>query len=261
MKLENYLNPVFDKRVEFFFLNLKYPWDILKKISKQIDIFFEQIKNPVIIKVPTIISEKTNKEYLNGIFIQKTTYLEQNYYDPNYLIFIAAGTLLEAGAMIKSRTLILGPSEIRQGAYIRGNVIIGSHSIVGHTTEIKNSILMNHVEAGHFTYIGDSIIGSYTNLGAGSKISNLEFRTLQNKKENVFPSLDLNIKGNNINTKLSKFGSIIGEGTEIGCNAVLSPCILLGKESCVFPNVCVPKGVYPKSSKLTSLKQCKRSQL
>ena len=96
----------------------------------------------------------------------------------NLGIRIGSGTILEPTAIIKGPAIIGKNNDIRQGAYMRGNVMVGDHCVIGHCTEIKNSILMNHVEAGHFNYVGDSILGSYVNMGAGSRLANVQFRSL-----------------------------------------------------------------------------------
>ena len=165
-------------------------------------------------------------------------------------IFLDKGTVLEPSAIIKGPALIGKGCEIRQGAYLRGNVVVGDHCIIGHNTEIKNSILMNHTEAGHFNYIGDSIIGSYVNLGAGSRLANLEFRSPENKRDVLFPRILMDVEGKEIHTGRSKFGAVLGDYVEVGCNAVLSPAVLLGKESWVYPNFTVPKGYYPPQTRL-----------
>jgi acetyltransferase-like isoleucine patch superfamily enzyme len=165
-------------------------------------------------------------------------------------IVLDKGTVLEPSAIIKGPALIGKGCEIRQGAYLRGNVVVGDHCVIGHNTEIKNSILMNHSEAGHFNYIGDSIIGSYVNLGAGSRLANLEFRSPADKRDMLFPRILMEVDGKEIHTGRSKFGAVLGDYAEIGCNAVLSPAVLLGKESWVYSNVTVPKGYYPPQTRL-----------
>ena len=165
-------------------------------------------------------------------------------------IFLDKGTVLEPSAIIKGPALIGKACEIRQGAYLRGNVVVGDHCVIGHNTEIKNSILMNHTEVGHFNYIGDSIIGSYVNLGAGSRLANLEFRSPADKRDMLFPRILMEVDGKEIHTGRSKFGAVLGDYAEVGCNAVLSPAVLLGKESCIYPNVTVPKGYYPPLTRL-----------
>ena len=201
-------------------------------------------------------------DFLEGsYFVTSTQVLEGDFIDPELKIFIGQGTLLEAGATIKDHSIIEKNCEIRQGAYIRGSVFIGTHSVVGHTTEIKNSVFIKHVEAGHFAYIGNSIIGSYSNLGAGTKISNLQFRTLKDKEEENFPEIVLTVQGELLRTGLDKIGSIIGDGGETGCNSVLSPAVLLGPESWIVPNLCVPKGAYPSRSILKSMDECRLKKL
>jgi len=165
-------------------------------------------------------------------------------------IFLDKGTVLEPSAIIKGPALIGKGCEIRQGAYLRGNVVVGDHCVIGHNTEIKNSILMDYTEAGHFNYIGDSIIGSYVNLGAGSRLANLEFRSSENKRDMLFPRILMEVDGKEIHTGRSKFGAVLGDYVEVGCNAVLSPAVLLGKESWVYPNLTVPKGYYPPQTRL-----------
>jgi acetyltransferase-like isoleucine patch superfamily enzyme len=166
-------------------------------------------------------------------------------------IFLDRGTVLEPSAIIKGPAIIGKDCEIRQGAYLRGTVLVGDHCIIGHNTEVKHSIIMNHTEAGHFNYIGDSIIGSYVNLGAGSRLANLELRSPADKRDALFPRIRLEVEGKEVRTGRSKLGAVLGDYVEVGCNAVLSPAVLLGKESWVYPNVTVPKGYYPPQTRLS----------
>ena len=103
---------------------------------------------------------------------------------------------------------------------------------------------MNHVEAGHFNYIGDSILGSYINMGAGSRLANIQFRGLQEKMKNFINDIEVPIESKLISTGLSKFGAIIGDNVEVGCNAVLCPGALIGKDNWIYPNCTVPKGFH-----------------
>ncbi len=152
---------------------------------------------------------------------------------------IGEGTVVEPGALIKGPTIIGRSSEIRQGAYIRGSSLIGERCIVGHATEMKNAVMLNRVTAGHFAYIGDSILGSDVNLGAGTKLANLSI---------IGSQVNLRIAGVLHKTGLKKFGAILGDNCETGCNSVTSPGTLLGKKSIVVPNVTVPNGYHkPKS--------------
>lgn len=160
-------------------------------------------------------------------------------------IWIGKGTILEPTAIIKGPAIIGEFCDIRQGAYIRGNVLTGSRCVIGHTTEVKNSLLMNHSESGHFNYIGDSVIGSYVNMGAGSKLANLQFRNLEEKTEDFIHPIKIKKDGKVIDTQKSKLGAILGDNVELGCNAVICPGSLVGKGSKIYPNSSLPKGYYP----------------
>lgn len=154
-------------------------------------------------------------------------------------IFIGPGVVLEPGVLVKGPTLIGGDTELRQGAYIRGKCIVGRGCVVGHTTEMKSSVMLDGAKAGHFAYIGDSILGNSTNLGAGTKLANL--------KMGGTPVV-IKVAGERIDTGLRKFGAIIGDGVEIGCNAVTNPGTLLGKRAVVLPVSSVRAGYYPPES-------------
>lgn len=123
--------------------------------------------------------------------------------------------------------LIIGPdNEIRHNAFIRGGVIVGDSCVVGNSTELKNCILVSHVEAPHFNYVGDSILGRYSHLGAGSITSNIKAN-----RSNVI----LNYQNELIETGLRKFGAIVGDHVEVGCNAVLNPGVIIGKNTIIYP--------------------------
>jgi len=228
------------------FEKFEFIWDPLKSISNYIDNYFGQL--PQDIKRISIFQGlgltdpgvKDPGAYVrNWIEIKAPLYLEK------YRIFLDKGTTLEPSAIIKGPCYIGPGCEVRHGAYIRGNVIIGEKCVIGHNTEVKNSILMNHTEAGHFNYIGDSILGSYINLGAGAKLANVEFRSPEDKSKENFPSIKHIDGTKEIDTQLPKFGAILGDNVEIGCNAVICPGTLVAKENWVYPNVTLPKGMYP----------------
>jgi len=160
-------------------------------------------------------------------------------------IRIGRGTVLEPTAIIKSPAIIGGHCEVRQGAYLRGNVLVGDHCVIGHATEIKNSIVMDHSEAGHFNYIGDSILGHHVNLGAGSRLANLQFRTPDEMRTGALLPVVVEIGGERVSTGLTKFGAVVGDYVEVGCNSVLCPGALVGRESWIYPNTTVAKGYYP----------------
>ena len=143
-------------------------------------------------------------------------------------VSIGEGTLVEDGAMIKGPAIIGRNCQIRHGAYIRENVIIGDNCMVGNSTEIKNSLLLNDAQAPHFNYVGDSILGYKAHLGAGVKISNFTL---------FGANISVEIDGQPFDTGLRKFGALLGDGCEIGCNAVLSPGSIIGRDSIIYPNV------------------------
>ncbi len=143
-------------------------------------------------------------------------------------VFIGEGTVLEDGVMIKGPAIIGKNCKIRHNAYIRENVIIGDNCVVGNSTEIKNSLLFNGAQAPHYNYVGDSILGHKAHLGAGVKISNYK----------LFPgNIELELDGKPFDTGLRKFGALLGDGVEVGCNAVLNPGSIIGRGAVIYPNV------------------------
>jgi len=143
-------------------------------------------------------------------------------------VFIGEGTLVEDGAMIKGPAIIGRNCEIRHNAYIRQQVIIGDDCVIGNSCEVKNSILLNHAVAPHFNYIGDSILGHKAHLGAGVKISNFKL---------VSGTITVEIDDKPFDTGLRKFGALLGDNTDIGCNAVLNPGSIVGRGSIIYPNI------------------------
>ena len=143
-------------------------------------------------------------------------------------VFIGEGTTVEDGVMIKGPAIIGQNCQIRHNAYIRENVIIGDDCVIGNSSELKNSLLFNGAQVPHFNYIGDSILGHKAHLGAGVKISNVK----------LFPgNIEVEIDGVPFDTGLRKFGALLGDGAEAGCNAVLNPGSILGRGAVVYPNV------------------------
>src|SRR5450759_1996704 len=143
-------------------------------------------------------------------------------------VFIGEGTVVEDGAMIKGPAIIGRNCQIRHNAYIRENVIIGDDCVVGNSSELKNALLFNGAQVPHYNYVGDSILGYKAHLGAGVKISNVK----------LFPgNIEVEVDGVPFDTGLRKFGALLGDGVEAGCNAVLNPGSILGRGAVVYPNV------------------------
>ena len=149
--------------------------------------------------------------------------------ESNGPVHIVDGSLIGPSAHIEGPSYIAG--EVRHGAYVRSHSWICRGAVVGHATEVKHSLLLPGAKAPHFNYVGDSILGRGVNLGAGCKLSNLRN-----------DGREIRIHNLGVDTGLRKFGAILGEGVQIGCNAVCNPGTVLGTDCNVWPNVTVSGG-------------------
>ncbi len=118
-------------------------------------------------------------------------------------------------------------------------------AVVGHVTEVKNSVFFAKAEAGHFAYVGDSLLGRHVNLGAGTKLANLQLRTPAQKEGREPYSVILERDGETMDTGLRKLGAVLGDDVEIGCNTVTSPGTLVGPRTWIYSTTTVRKGFYP----------------
>lgn len=143
-------------------------------------------------------------------------------------VVIGEGTVVEPGAMIKGPAIIGKNCQIRHNAYIRENVIVGDHCVVGNASELKNALLFNGVQAPHYNYVGDSILGHKAHLGAGVICSNLK---------SLPGNVAITVNGQTLDTGLRKFGALVGDGAEVGCNSVLNPGSILGRSAIIYPSV------------------------
>lgn len=190
------LSPLFDGK--------EYPWEVIGKIKDFIASF---IKNPV----------GDYKEIAEGVYVGRDVKISPL-------------------ATIMPPAIIGDGTELRPGAFVRGNVITGRDCVIGNSTEIKNSLLLDKVAAPHYNYIGDSIIGNHAHLGAGVICSNL--------KSDKTP---VTVKGKeNYCTGLKKMGAILGDYAEIGCGCVLNPGTVVGKHTSVYPLTSI-RGVIPEN--------------
>ncbi|MEP6602713.1 MAG: UDP-N-acetylglucosamine diphosphorylase [Spartobacteria bacterium] len=192
------------------FENQKYVWDALKQISSYLKFRLK----------PAVMGELLGKPYISNH------------------VFVGAGTIVEQGAMLKGPAWIGQNCHIRSGCYVRENVIVGDGVVMGNSCEFKNSILFDEVQVPHFNYVGDSILGYRAHLGAGVILSNVK---LDHREISVAAT------DGQIATGLTKFGAIIGDRTEIGCNAVINPGSVLGRDCLIYPGANF-RGVLPDSS-------------
>ncbi|MDR3179077.1 MAG: UDP-N-acetylglucosamine pyrophosphorylase [Oscillospiraceae bacterium] len=190
------------KTISFkIFDNKIYPWEVLSHLSSFIF-------------------------YLGGkLSSDKYIFYKEN-------IWIAKNSRISELASINGPTIIDEEAEIRPSAFIRQNSIIGKNVVVGNSTEIKNSILFDNVQVPHYNYVGDSVLGYKSHLGAGVILSNV-------KSDKTKITVHLGDK--NLPTNLKKFGAILGDFAEIGCNSVLNPGTIIGKNSVVYP-LCSVRG-------------------
>ncbi|MBX7208262.1 MAG: UDP-N-acetylglucosamine diphosphorylase [Verrucomicrobiaceae bacterium] len=141
-------------------------------------------------------------------------------------VFIGEDSIIEPNAVIKGPCWIGRNCQIRSGCYIRENVIIGDGVVVGNSSEFKNCIVFNGCEVPHFNYVGDSILGHKAHLGAGVILSNVRLDR---------QPVSVRVGEKNFPTGLRKFGAIIGDHAEIGCNSVINPGSVIGRRSVIHP--------------------------
>ena len=149
-------------------------------------------------------------------------------------VHVEGAVFIDPSVKLPPHATIIGPAwigpgtEIRPGAYIRGNVIVGANCVLGNSCEFKNCLLMDGAQVPHFSYVGDSILGNGAHLGAGVILSNLRLDQ---------QAISVRLPEGVFDTGLRKFGAILGDKAEVGCNAVLQPGTILGKRALVMPTV------------------------
>lgn len=153
-------------------------------------------------------------------------------------IWVAKSATVAPTAFLNGPLIIDEEAEIRHCAFIRGNAIVGKGSVVGNSTELKNVVIFNSVQVPHYNYVGDSILGYKSHMGAGSITSNVKSdKTLVVVKE----------EKEQIETGLKKFGAMLGDHVEVGCNSVLNPGTVIGRNTNVYP-LSMVRGVVPANS-------------
>lgn len=152
-------------------------------------------------------------------------------------VWVAKSATVYPSAYIQGPCIIDEEAEVRHCAFIRGNAIVGKGAVVGNSTELKNVVLFNKVQVPHYNYVGDSILGFRSHMGAGSITSNFK-----SDKTQVWVHGEEEIE-----TGLRKFGAMLGDDVEVGCNSVLNPGTVVCKNSNIYPVSCV-RGVVPPNS-------------
>jgi acetyltransferase-like isoleucine patch superfamily enzyme len=224
--LEDYLSGLFGKPRPLS--------NISGQIEKTIVIHGGEVRHDL--DVTTSGPKNSVQVYSKGELIEDASVIMPGAYLFDDKVILGSGVIVEPGALLKGPVVIGNSAEIRQGAYVRGNCIIGDRCVVGHTTEIKGSIMLDGAQAGHFAYIGDSILGKDVNLGAGTKLANLR----------IIPgTVKVPFENERHDTGRRKMGAVLGDGTQTGCNSVTSPGTLVGPGSSIYPGVVVPAGYHP----------------
>ena len=186
------------------FTEAEYPWEVLPRIH---DFILELGK-----RLPEEIYEKRGED-----------------------IWVARSAKVAPSACLNGPLIIDEEAEVRHCAFVRGNAIVGKGAVVGNSTELKNVVLFNKVQVPHYNYVGDSILGFKSHMGAGSITSNVKSdKTLVVVKNGE----------EKIETGLKKMGAMLGDHVEVGCNSVLNPGTVIGRNSNVYPTSCV-RGVIP----------------
>ena len=184
-----------------------YPWEALKGIKDEI----------------IRLGEKLDKSQYNEVAPQVWVHVTAT---------VAPTAYLGAPCIIGAKT------EVRHGAFVRGSALVGEGCVVGNSVELKNVILFDNVQVPHYNYVGDSILGYKSHMGAGSITSNVK----SDKTLVVVRSAEESIE-----TGLKKMGAMLGDLVEVGCNSVLNPGTVIGRESNIYPLSCV-RGVVPEKS-------------
>ncbi|MGN0131910.1 MAG: UDP-N-acetylglucosamine pyrophosphorylase [Lachnospiraceae bacterium] len=180
---------------QFLFEGIDYPWEVLPRIEA----FIMQLG-------PMLPADEFDKIGDN--------------------VWIAKTAVIADTASITGPCIIDENAQIRHCAFIRGNAIIGKGAVVGNSCEIKNSLLFDEVEVPHYNYVGDSVLGYKAHLGAGAITSNIK-----NDKKNVVIKFPLG----EIETGLRKLGAVVGDGVQVGCNTVLNPGTVIGRNTRIYP--------------------------
>src|SRR5437763_13463347 len=200
------------------FENQRFVWEALKQIASYLQFRLK----------PGVVGQLVGKPFLSTH------------------VFIGRGTIVEQGAVLKGPAWIGENCQIRSGCYVRENVIVGDSVVMGNSCEFKNCILFDEAQVPHFNYVGDSILGYHAHLGAGVILSNVKLNHAE---------IAVSAPNGDIATGLRKFGAIIGDRTEIGCNSVINPGSVIGRDCMIYPSVNF-RGILPHGSIVKLRQEC-----
>ena len=198
------------------------------------------------------LSHTDAKEYLEGftypwealkgisdfIISLGKTLSPDEYDNPSENVWVHKTAKVFPTAYLGAPCIIGAETEVRHGAFVRGSALVGKKCVVGNSVELKNVILFDNVQTPHYNYVGDSILGYKSHMGAGSITSNVK-----SDKTNVVIKND----GEQLETGIKKIGAMLGDCVEVGCNSVLNPGTIIGRNSNIYPTSCV-RGVVPENS-------------
>ena len=175
---------------------------------------------------------------IKALILDLGSKLGEEYVRPEENVWVHKTANVAPTAYLGAPCIIGANTEVRHGAFVRGSALVGENCVVGNSVELKNVILFDNVQVPHYNYVGDSILGYKAHMGAGSLTSNVKSdRTLVVVKNG----------DQHIPTGLKKFGAMLGDRVEVGCNSVLNPGTVIGKDTNIYPTSCV-RGVVPPNS-------------
>ena len=175
---------------------------------------------------------------IRDLILELGSKLGEDYTEREPNVWVHNTAIVAPTAFLGAPCIIGAGTEVRHCAFIRGSALVGENCVVGNSVELKNVILFDNVQVPHFNYVGDSILGYKSHMGAGSVTSNVKsdqtLVTVKNGNEKI-------------ETGLKKFGAMLGDHVEVGCNSVLNPGTVVGRNSNIYPTSCV-RGVVPEKS-------------
>jgi len=221
------------------FAYLEQPWEVLSSLDSYLGILLSE--DPLLDRLETGFL-RDDIRLGKGAVVEPGARIEG-------VVHIGAASVIEAGAYIRGPAWIGEGCEVRQGAYLRGVVLAADGAVLGHASEFKRCVLLEGAQAPHFNYVGDSIMGIHSHIGAGVILSNVRLDKREVRVALLSTTSGELGKPRFVDTGLAKFGAILGDGCEVGCNSVLNPGTILGAR-CVVPPLSRVRGSYSADTRL-----------